>query len=72
MSLKSTILAFKVVQVVQIGGEGRGNLDKIQKNSNFFFRETFLMTLSYNLAYLETILVHPTRRQSFANTVQLH
>ena len=30
------------------------------------------MTLSYNLAYLETILVHPTRRQSFANTVQPH
>ena len=28
------------------------------------------MTLSYNLAYLETILVHPNRRQSFANTVQ--
>ena len=30
------------------------------------------MTLSYNLAYLETILVHPTRRQIFANTVQLN
>ena len=28
------------------------------------------MTLSYNLGYLETILVHPTRRQRFANTVQ--
>ena len=27
----------KVVQVVQIGGRGRGNLDKIQKNSYFFF-----------------------------------
>ena len=24
------------------------------------------MTLSYHLGYLETILVHPTRRQSFA------
>ena len=31
----------KVVQVVQIRGGGRGNLDKIQKNSYFFFRETF-------------------------------
>ena len=30
------------------------------------------MTLSFNLAHLETILVHPTRRQSFANTVQPH
>ena len=30
------------------------------------------MTLSYNLAYLETILVHPMRCQSFANTVQPH
>ena len=41
MSLKSTFLAFKkVVQVVQIGGGGQGNLDKIQKNS-YFFRETF-------------------------------
>ena len=30
------------------------------------------MTLSYNLAYLETIIVHPTRLQSFANTVQPH
>ena len=30
------------------------------------------MTLSYNLAYLEIILVHPTRHQSFANTMQLH
>ena len=39
MSLKSTFLAFKkVVKVVQIGGRGgRGNLDKIQKNSYFFF-----------------------------------
>ena len=26
----------KVVQVVQIRGGGRGNLDKIQKNSYFF------------------------------------
>ena len=26
----------KVAQVVQIGGRGGGNLDKIQKNSNFF------------------------------------
>ena len=34
-------LAFKkVAQIVQIGGRrGEGNLDKIQKNSNFF-RET--------------------------------
>ena len=24
------------------------------------------MTLTYHLSYLETILVHPTRRQSFA------
>ena len=33
----------KVVQVVRIGGRGAmgGNLDKIQKNGNFFFRETF-------------------------------
>ena len=39
MSLKSTLK--KVVQVVQIGGRGGGeNLDKIQKNSNFFC-ETF-------------------------------
>ena len=30
------------------------------------------MTLSYSLAYLETIWVHPTRRQKFANTVQPH
>ena len=30
----------KVVQVVQIGGRGRGNLDKIQKNS-IFSRQTF-------------------------------
>ena len=30
------------------------------------------MTLSYDLAYLETILVHPTKRQNFANTVQPH
>ena len=38
MSLKSTFLAFKkVVQVVQIGGWGGGNLDKIQKKSSFFF-----------------------------------
>ena len=29
-------------------------------------------TLSYNLAYLETILVRPMRRQIFANTVQPH
>ena len=40
MSLKSTFLALKkLVQVVQIGGNGgvgRGNLDKIQKNSYFF------------------------------------
>ena len=28
------------------------------------------MTLSYHLGYPETILVHPTRRLSFANTVQ--
>ena len=47
MSLKSTFLALKkMVQVVQIRGRGgrwgwgRGNLDKIQKNS-YFFRETF-------------------------------
>ena len=31
--------SIKVVQVVQIGGRGRGNLDKIQKNS-YFFLET--------------------------------
>ena len=39
MSLKSTFFAFKkVVEVVQIGGEGGGdNLDKFQKNSTFFF-----------------------------------
>ena len=30
------------------------------------------MKLEYNLAYLEIILVHPTRRQSFANTMQPH
>ena len=30
----------EVVQVVQIGRGGEGNLDKIQKNS-YFFRETF-------------------------------
>ena len=30
------------------------------------------MTLSYNLAPLKTILVHLTRRQIFANTVQPH
>ena len=30
------------------------------------------MTLSYYLGYLETILVHPTTRQSYANTVQPH
>ena len=30
------------------------------------------MTLSYSLSYLETIWVHPTRRQKFANTVQPH
>ena len=29
----------KVVQAVQIRGRGRGNLDKIQKNS-YFYRET--------------------------------
>ena len=44
MSLKSTFLALKkVVQVVQIGGRGRGgwcNLYKTQNNS-IFFRETF-------------------------------
>ena len=38
MSPKSTFLALKkVVPVVQIGGRGGGNLDKIQKKSNFFF-----------------------------------
>ena len=36
MLLKLTFLAFKkVVQVVQNGGKGGGNLDKIQKNSSF-------------------------------------
>ena len=30
------------------------------------------MTLKYNLAYLEIILVHPTRRKSFVNTMQPH
>ena len=30
----------KVVRVLQIGGRGGGNLDEIQKGSNFF-RETF-------------------------------
>ena len=29
-------LSKKVVQVVQIGGKGGGNLDKMQKNSRFF------------------------------------
>ena len=49
MSLKSTFLAFKkVVQVVQIrgGGGGRGNLDKIQKNSYF-------LKPSLNTSYLK-------------------
>ena len=37
MSLKSTFLALKkVVQVVQIGERGGGNLDKIQKDGYFF------------------------------------
>ena len=37
MSLKSTFLELKkVVQVVQIGGRGGGNLDKIQKKSSIF------------------------------------
>ena len=42
MSLKSTFLAFKkVVKLSELeGGEGGGNLDKIQKNINFF-RQTF-------------------------------
>ena len=36
MPLKLTFLALKkVVQVVQMGGGGQGNLDKIQKNSYF-------------------------------------
>ena len=30
------------------------------------------LTLSYSLAFLEIILMHPTRRQSFANTLQPH
>ena len=44
----STFLASKkVVQVVPIGGRGGwGNLDKIQKNSSFFFRETVLNSVS--------------------------
>ena len=46
MSLKSTFLAFKkVVQVVQIGGRGGGNLNKIQKNSYFFFVKPSLIVL---------------------------
>ena len=40
MLLKSTFLAFKK-KLSKLGGGGeRGNLDKIQKNSNFFFHET--------------------------------
>ena len=44
MMPKSTFLPLKeVVQVVQIGRvEGRGNLDKIQKNRYFFFVKPFL------------------------------
>ena len=39
MSLKSKFLAFKKgVQLVQIGGRGEGNLDKIQ-NKAFFPQE---------------------------------
>ena len=32
-----------MLQVVQIGGRGGGNLGKIQKNSNFFFVKPSLM-----------------------------
>ena len=37
MSLKSTFLALKKCTSCPNWGEGGGNLDKIQKNSNFFF-----------------------------------
>ena len=51
MSLKSTFLAFKkkVVQAVQIGGGGRGNLDKIQKNSTISSGERPLGLTEINL-----------------------
>ena len=43
MSLKSTFLAFKnsLTSCPNWRERGGGNLDKIQKNSNFVFRETF-------------------------------
>ena len=43
----------QVVQVVQVVNEFQVVMDA-------------WMTLTYHLSYLETILVHPTRRQSFA------
>ena len=67
----------EVVQVFQIRGRrgGRGNLDKIQKNSNFFFRETFpykvrqfgkvkvhldnLATFVVNISSLQKIIAPP-------------
>ena len=58
MSLKSTFLAFKkVVQVVQIGGRGGGNLDKIQKSS-YIFRETFPKSFSRESDLILTIRLH--------------
>ena len=43
MSLKSTFLALKKsgTSCPNLGEGGGVNLDKIQKSSNFFFRETF-------------------------------
>ena len=40
MSLKSTFLAFKKLYKLSKLGKGGGKLDKIQKNNNFFSRET--------------------------------